>query len=302
MKKRLYQWLVMLCLVLLGQGGKALHAQAPQTIEVGPHIGISNYIGDINPCIPDVARLKVWKMFNQFDLSYGGLVRYNYNTRWSFRLDFTHGVIKGTDTIAGYVPERGLSFRTVVNDLSLVGEFNFLDYYTGHMSDVISPYIFAGVSVCTYTTGFLAPGATEDGHSLLSELPVAFTIPFGVGCKMSLTDHLAATVEWKMHWTNSDQIDGVTGVYPSDDEHDLLVATPTGLQLVTGDPNTIILQQENYDDYHPVILYDYTDPTGQYHEGMQRGNSQTRDLFGFLNVSLTWKFNVFTSNACKIMY
>ena len=44
----------------------------PKTLEVGPHVGMGYYMGDLNPVLP----------FAQAQLQYGGLVRFNYNNRW----------------------------------------------------------------------------------------------------------------------------------------------------------------------------------------------------------------------------
>ena len=140
MKRRLRFWLLCPVVFLLAQAGGSLRAQSPQTLEVGPHGGITTYLGDIN----------TWKMFDQFDYELGGVVRYNYDPRWSFRLDYTYEMIKGNDSVIGWRPERGLSFRTKIHDLSLITEFNFLEYYTGRPSTSISPYLFGGISVLMY--------------------------------------------------------------------------------------------------------------------------------------------------------
>ena len=293
MKKRRFFWLVTFCLVFLGQMGKMAYAQTPQSIEVGPHGGISTYIGDINP----------WKLFSQFDMQLGGLVRYNYDTRWSFRLDYTYEKVKATDSVANWRPERNLNFQSKVHDLSAIVEFNFLDYHTGHMGSSISPYIFAGVSVFMYQvqpfTGipeldslhFKAnPESFKVGEKVIdrdvfdvltyaqwSELSLfqrqnfSVSIPFGVGCKLSISKHLAATLEWRMHYTFTDYLDNVHGVYPADH---VTINTP--------------------------VSYDFTDPTGQFSEGQQRGNSKTNDWFGSLHLSVTWKFNLPGQNSCDI--
>jgi hypothetical protein len=48
MKRRLHILLTAFCLILLGQAGSRAYAQAPQTIEVGPHFGATAYVGDLN--------------------------------------------------------------------------------------------------------------------------------------------------------------------------------------------------------------------------------------------------------------
>ena len=287
MKRRLHILLTAFCLILLGQAGSRVYAQNPKTIEVGPHAGITSYVGELNSW----RHLDqwTWKEFNQFSYDWGVLARFNYNTRWSFRLDYTHGRFRASDPIAAWRPEAELNFKSTVNDLSLMVEFNFLDYYTGHIKNTISPYIFAGVSGMVYHvqpfTGIdsldvmyfndLKQGANDadvfnvsDTLKPFFQRNMALSIPFGIGCKMSLSKHLAATVEWRMHYTLTDYLDGVHG---------------------------------NYAEIHSTAKdYDFTDPTGHFEAGYQRGNSQTNDWFGMINVSLTWKFVIPNNSACKM--
>lgn len=271
MKKRLCFLLMAFCLILMGQVGHRAYAQNPQTIEVGPHFGASSYVGELNVW----RHLPQWKWseFNQFGYDWGVLARYNYNSRWSFRLDYTRGKIRACDSITAWRPEADLDFQSTINDIGVMVEFNFLDYYTGHIQNTISPFIFGGFSVLFYDTRRFTgnpaidtiPLQHQDTDWTLDETGAllavdkknySFTIPFGVGCKMSLSKHLAATVEYRMHYTFTDYLDDVSGVYPTDTEH--------------------------------------------FHAGQQRGNSQTNDWIGFLNLSLTWKFVIPNSSACKM--
>lgn len=304
MKRRLRHRWVFLGLFLLCQAGQSLLAQSPQTLEIGPHGGITTYLGDIN----------AWKMFDQFDYELGGVVRYNYDSRWSFRLDYSYQTIKGTDAKIGWRPERNLGFKTWIHDLSMIVEFNFLEYYTGRPGTSISPYLFGGVSLLmfeaypytgnmTIDTVALTPLSTEQSLTLgnlndvyfddkqLSTPSFAFSIPFGFGCKFSLSKHLATTLEWRMHWTSTDYLDDVHGVYPSDDQHALLVLRNGEHVVEYGDPSQL---------NGGTLVYDFSDPSGKFHHGQQRGNSQSNDWFGSLNVSLTWKFEIPKKSPCNL--
>ena len=215
----------------------------PKTIEIGPHVGASYYMGDINPAKP----------FAMSDLQYGGVVRFNYNNRWTFRFDYSHATVKADDAVIKWRPERGLSFTTNLNDFSFVAEFNFWEYFTGNPKRNVSPYIFGGISVFHYTpyadnhvvykddkisldSTFVLIGYDEKKkwHSLnVDEMnldttnrilgasnflgergkPVSISIPFGVGVKFALSKHMAATVEWRMQKTFTDYLDDVGGTY-----------------------------------------------------------------------------------------
>lgn len=248
MKRGLRILLTAFCLVVMGQVGNRVYAQDPQTIEVGPHFGATAYVGELNVWrhLPQWD----WKALNQFDYDWGVLARYNYNTRWSFRIDYTHGRFRASDAVAAWRPEAGLAFKSTVNDLALMAEFNFLDYYTGHIRNTISPYIFGGIS------GFMFDTEPKNAEQIQNYSKIALSVPFGLGLKLSLSKHLATTAEWRMHYTLTDYLDDVSGVYPAGDEI--------------------------------------------FPEGYQRGNTQTNDWFGMINVSLTWKFVIPNSSACKM--
>lgn len=247
MKKRLHILLTAFCLIL-GQAGSRVYAQNPKTIEVGPHAGITSYVGELNVW-RNLGQWQ-WKELNQFSYDWGALVRFNYNTRWSFRLDYTHGRFRASDAVTAWRPEAELSFKSTVNDLALIAEFNFLDYYTGHIKNTISPYIFGGIS------GFMFDTEPKNVEQNQNYSEYALSVPFGMGLKLSLSKHIATTVEWRMHYTLTDYLDDVSGVYPDGDEN------------------------------FPV--------------GYQRGNSQTNDWFGMVNVSFTWKFVIPNNSACKM--
>lgn len=329
MKKRLRFSLTFTCLLLLCLAGKSLFAQFPQTLEIGPHGGITTYQGDINPL----------KMFNQFGYDYGGLVRYNYDSRWAFRLDYSRAMVQASDSVANWRPERGLSFRTKLHDVALIAEFNFFDYYTGRIGSSVSPYIFVGGSWLSYQTGLLVqdslqrlqftgiPEAHRNDSTHRENMKryqsvagsaqgsgTSFSIPFGIGCKLSLTQHLAASIEWRMHYTFTDDLDGIVrtkdndgnlnALYPSDKNHSFFARKQVGVDKYgtpiyeystpSSDPSTIAA--EGYDFY-----YDMSDPTGNYHEGQQRGDASTNDWFGMLNLSITWKIPIPGNSACKII-
>lgn len=173
-----------------------------QIVEVGATGGVSYYLGDINP----------GKHFSQSKMALGGSVRYYQNLRWAFRLQYSGFNLKTSDKKAAYMPERDKGFSSTVNDLALIAEFNFFDYWTGSTSDFISPYIFAGVSVLKHNSVNAEDVATEgnngqNGEEMLRYDSFSWSVPFGVGVKYSLTKRLGATLEWRIHKTFTDYID-----------------------------------------------------------------------------------------------
>ena len=270
--------LIVSCLVLFSQAKAQIND--PKTIEVGPHVGASYYMGDINPLYP----------FYQSRLQYGGVVRYNYNYRWTFRFDYAHAKVTADDKVTKWRPERGLNFTSTINDFSFEVEFNFLEYYTGNPRKNVSPYIFGGISVFQYKvytkvgddmvdlSDYYTEGPVPEDAKWYDKMfgktwPVGISIPFGLGVKFALSKQLAATVEWRMQKTFTDYLDDVAKVYPE-----------THAFYTGGDGHT----------------YDLTDPSGTYLPGQQRGNSSYNDWFGMGRVSLTWKFNMPDRRGCNL--
>ena len=278
MYRKLRYLLILSCLAIFAQANAQF--DDPKTLEVGPHVGMGYYMGDLNPTLP----------FAQAQLQYGGLVRFNYDNRWTFRFDYSRVTVTADDTKLNWRPERGLNFTSKINDFSLVAEFNFLEYYTGNPKKNVSPYIFGGISVFQYTVFAnvgdqlvnLSDYATEGPEPADAKWydkmfgktsPVGISIPFGMGVKFSVSRHMAATVEWRMQKTFTDYLDDVATVYPENHA------------VYTAEDGT---------------TYDLTDPTGNYLAGQQRGNSTFNDWFGMARVSLTWKFNLPDGRGCNL--
>ena len=278
MYRKLRYLLILSCLAFFAQANAQF--DDPKTLEVGPHVGMGYYMGDLNPTLP----------FAQAQLQYGGLVRFNYDNRWTFRFDYSRVTVTADDTKLNWRPERGLNFTSKINDFSLVAEFNFLEYYTGNPKKNVSPYIFGGISVFQYTVFAnvgdqlvnLSDYATEGPEPADAKWydkmfgktsPIGISIPFGMGVKFSVSRHMAATVEWRMQKTFTDYLDDVATVYPENHA------------VYTAEDGT---------------TYDLTDPTGNYLAGQQRGNSTFNDWFGMARVSLTWKFNLPDGRGCNL--
>ncbi|MBP5643084.1 MAG: outer membrane beta-barrel protein [Bacteroidales bacterium] len=268
--------IVALIVLTMGQFLAPLTAHS-QVLEVGGSVGLSYYMGDINPKKP----------FVDSNLGWGVLVRYYEGTRWAFRLAYSNLQLNGSDKSSGYRPERGLSFNTNAHDIALVAEFNFFDYFTGSKRNGLSPYIFGGLS------GFYFNPKADDGKELCSVLTdvdydkgtisgsdakynkFALSIPFGVGVKYSVAKRLGVALEWRWDYTFTDWIDDCHAYYPTYESGKEFVqyADPTGFAADDNGNNT--------------------------NEYIQRGNKADNDWFGYLNFSLTYKFNLPNGNDCN---
>ena len=283
MKNCKKSFIVALIVLLMGQFLTFKKAGA-QILEVGGSVGLSYYMGDINPRIP----------FVQSNLGWGALVRYYDGTRWAFRVAYSNLQLNCSDKASGYRPERGLSFNTNVHDIAVVAEFNFFDYFTGSKRNGLSPYIFGGISVLMFNPK--ADDGTElynlltdtDGDELIDEntapsakyRKVAASIPFGIGLKYSVSRRIGVAMEWRWHYAITDWLDDCHGYYPRYKSGNPIVeyADPTGFV------------EEVIDDQGNL---------GNKKEFVQRGNSADNDWYGYLNFSITYKFNLPNGDDCN---
>jgi hypothetical protein len=242
-----------------------------QTLELGLFGGGSYYLGELNPGLH----------FSGTQLSYGALARLNLNKRWAFRFSYYRGKLQSDDTKNAFIPNNGLNFQSVINDFSLVAEFNFLEYFTGSKKTYITPYIFAGIGFFTFNPKsldgvVLQPLGTEgqnvgfDGRSPYNKWGLSF--PFGIGIKYSLSERFGLGVEWGMRKTFTDYIDDISTSYYLD-----------GPEI---DPNN-----------EAAI---HSDPTMNHEPYMQRGNSKNWDWFNFFGVSVTYKINLKSRRKCNL--
>lgn len=239
-----------------------------QTMEVGLFGGLSYYLGDLNPGYH----------FLNPKPSYGALARLNFNPRISLRAGVYRGKVTGDDYKSNTNELRGLHFESPVTDVSVVGEFNFFEYFTGSKRDKLTPYIFGGVGVFFFNPSAggvnLKDAGTEgqnvgfDGRKPYKLF--SFSIPFGFGVKFSLNSRLALTAEWGLRKTFTDYIDDVsTTYYLAGDQID-----PNNTEQVLSDPTFA------HDPY------------------MERGNPKTRDWYNFTGITLTYKFRLFGGRGC----
>ena len=237
-----------------------------QVIEVGPSVGLSYYMGDINPKMP----------LRQSRLGLGAVVRYYGGTRWAFRLSYSYLNLHGDDTVSNFMPDRKLAFKTTAHDVSIVAEFNFFDYFTGSKRSYISPYIFGGISGFYFNPkaldGTQLSGIITDVEDYESEPKSpkysnwSASVPFGVGVKYSAGKKVGLALEWRMDLTFTDWIDDCHAYYPEDN----------GSQYI--DPNNLAGNG---------MLY------------FQRGNRHDTDWFGYLNFSIVYKFVLPGNDDCN---
>lgn len=169
-----------------------------QFSEAGFFAGGSYYNGDVNPGQP----------FLQTKPGYGAVFRYNIDTRLSARMGIYRGQVAANEADVGIRPSRNANFEGNVTDLSIVGEFNFLKYFTGSTKHYMTPFIFGGVGYHLYSGSY----SIQNGASL-NYNGNGFSVPFGIGFKYSLAENVGLSGEWGYRKTFDDKIDGLDATH-----------------------------------------------------------------------------------------
>jgi hypothetical protein len=160
--------------------------------EVGGGIGLVAYQGDFNG-----------NLFKNMQPMFTLLGRYKFNPRMALALNVSYGKIKGSsknvETFYPDLPET--DFNHGIVDAGIRYEYNFWPYGTGREyrgAQRITPYIYIGLGAT-----FVKPEKTE----------IALNLPIGAGVKYKLGERMNLALEWTMHFTTSDMLDGVKDPY-----------------------------------------------------------------------------------------
>jgi hypothetical protein len=131
------------------------------------------------------------------------LGRYKFNPRMALAMNISIGKIKGSSRNAKtYYPlTEDIDFSHGLVDVGFRYEYNFWPYGTGREyrgAQRLTPYIYIGLGAT-----FVKPEKTE----------VALNLPVGVGVKYKVAERMNLALEWTMHFTSSDMLDGVKDPY-----------------------------------------------------------------------------------------
>ena len=186
-------------------------------MEIGAGIGLVAYEGDFNGNITHGMQPMA-----------SAVLRRTFNPYMALRFAAAYGKLKGSSkNVKTYMPEyvdTPYEFANSLVDVSATYEYNFWPYGTGHDyrgAQRLTPFIFAGLGA-TYASG--------SGNNVFTA-----NVPLGVGVKYKVATRLNLGIEWAMHFSMNDNLDGVkdpygiqsTGMFKNTDCYSMLQLTLT---------------------------------------------------------------------------
>lgn len=189
--------------------------KAQKGVELGGHIGLSHYYGDLNP---DYS-------LSDPGLSFGLKARRNFNYRVCVAMGLDYGRIGGSDenAVNAFERSRNLSFKSNVYDLNFTMEFNFFPYVHGSSDFYYTPYLFGGFSMFRFNpkaeldgeTYTLRDYNTEGNFGSGQYFLMAGSVVYGMGLKYDINTDFSINIQLSGRRIFNDYIDDVSGSYPN---------------------------------------------------------------------------------------
>jgi hypothetical protein len=235
-----------------------------QTWEFGLGAGGAGYMGDLNASNPIKVSGPSASLF---------VVR-NFDGYFSIRGSYTAGIISAADSNSSsqQFRNRNLSFTTTLSEVSVVGQFNFLDYIPEVGRNKFTPYLYFGFAAVNYNPTTVYQGVKYDLRAAETEgekkpySTMAFSFPYGVGFKYNIVGAFTLGAEIGYRNPNTDYLDDVSGNYPAKSLSHNTVAG--GLSDPSGEKTGVYIGSP----------------------GSQRGDGNPRDTYFFTQITLSFTF------------
>lgn len=188
--------LLLMLMVLLPAARMSAQDDPQYRMEIGAGVGTVSYEGDFNG-----------NVLKNMQPMFSALWRYNFDPYKDLRLSATYGKLKGSSKdVDTYYPDYATeeySFNRNLLDVSLVFEYNFWPYGTGRDyrgAKRLTPYIYGGIG---------ATSASGGG----SKSVFTANVPIGLGVKYKLNERMNLGLDWGIHFSLRDELDGVKDPY-----------------------------------------------------------------------------------------
>lgn len=286
MKKRFFTLTILCCFFIL----KPIYSQ---TLDLGVFAGVGNYEGDLAPLffVPQESQAAI-----------GAFLRLNLFRYVSLRGQITQTKISGGDynsSISSGRRGRNLSFESNISEFALMPEVNFSFFNKKSFLGRFSPYGFAGVAVYRFnpTTQFEGEKVSlqqlgTEGQGLAGNPEkyklTQFSIPFGGGLKIRLSDNWSIGFEGNLRKTFTDYLDDVSTNYAND--YDELIGTNG---IVAGQLSARSWEYQN----EQCNCEDNIPETNYPRSGTQRGDPTDLDWYFTVGATVSYtirKVNLFS--------
>lgn len=113
-----------------------------------------------------------------------------------------------------------MSFATNLNELAIIGEFNFMKYIPEAGENRYTPFIYLGVGITGFNPQANYMGQTYDLQPLKTEgqskaySKTAISFPYGVGVKYNFSGKWSMTTDIGYRHPSTDYLDDVSKNYP----------------------------------------------------------------------------------------
>lgn len=198
LRKVAVRWFLPFCLCAFLPLSVSAQDDPEYRMEIGGGVGVVGYLGDYNTSMVK-------------DLQPMGtvLARYNFNPYHGLRMTASYGKLKGSSKdVKTFYPDyvdTPYQFNNTLIDVSFGYEYNFLPYGTGRDyrgAKRLSPFVFGGIGATYVNTG------REDKKSVFTA-----NIPIGLGLKYKINERMNVGLEWAIHFSLSDELDGSKDPY-----------------------------------------------------------------------------------------
>ena len=164
-------------------------------MEIGAGAGMVSYEGDFNGSI-----VKDMRPMGTI------LTRYNINPYMGLKFNVSCGKLHGSSADnKTYYPDyasKTYDFNSTLMDVCFTYEYNFWPYGTGHDyfgAKKVTPFIFGGLGATSVSGG--------EKNVFTANMPLGIGVKYKIGTRANLG------VEWAMHFSFSDELDGVKDPY-----------------------------------------------------------------------------------------
>lgn len=204
---------IFIAFVCASLNSKAQFHNVMSRSELGLLLGGMYYIGDLNR----------FGHFKGTQPALGLMYRYNIHSRLAFRANFIYGNVIGSDSWSKdpATINRNLNFKSDIFELAAGVEFHYAPFQLGSKRYKGTAYLLAQIAAFrmnpkTMHNGewvFLQPLGTEGQGTALGSRKrygqYQFSIPLGVGIKLSLGRRASLGIEYGIRKTFTDYIDDV---------------------------------------------------------------------------------------------